>query len=53
MLPDLNINTLDDRIEELVEDGSIELSEYDYIIAATGDAILNRWINYYIHENNI
>lgn len=52
-LPDLKIKTVDEKIEDAIEDCSIDFDDYDYIIAATGNSIVNRWINYYVNINEI
>lgn len=52
-LQNLNIKTVDDKIEDAIVDCSIEFEDYDYIISATGNEILNRWLNKYIVTNKI
>lgn len=52
-LQNLNIKTVDNKIEDAIEDCSIEFEDYDYIISATGNEILNRWLNKYIVTNKI
>ena len=52
-LPNLNIKSVNKKIEDVVKHGSIKFEEYDYIISATGNHNINRWINEYINEKRI
>lgn len=48
-----SIVSLEAKIEDAVEDGSIVLEDYDLIISATGNHNINRWINRYVYVNKI
>lgn len=52
-IPNVNINSVEDSIEDAIYDRSISLSEYDLIISAVGNHNVNRWINEYVHTNKI
>jgi molybdopterin/thiamine biosynthesis adenylyltransferase len=52
-IPNVKINSIEDNIEDAIIDGNISISEYDLIISAVGNHNLNRWINEYVHNNNI
>lgn len=52
-IPDLQILSLADEIEDAVQEGSIDFSEYDLIISATGSHNVNRWINHYMFLNKL
>ncbi|MGK0467246.1 ThiF family adenylyltransferase [Clostridium sp.] len=52
-IPSVNICSYEDNIEDVIEDDSIALSEYDLIVSAVGNHNVNRWINEYVHKNNI
>lgn len=52
-IPDLQILSLADEIEDAVQDGSIDFGEYDLIISATGNHNVNRWINHYVFLNKL
>ena len=52
-LPDVEINSVHGMMEDLIEEGSIDLEDYDIFISATGNHNSNRWLNRYIHENKI
>lgn len=52
-IPNVNINSYEDNIEDIINDESITLTEYDLIISAVGNHNLNRWINEYMHINGI
>lgn len=47
--PMLNINSIDSKVEEAIEEGSIQLDSYDIIISATGNHNFNRWLNKKVH----
>ena len=51
--PMLNINSIDSKVEEAIEEGSIQLDSYDIIISATGNHNFNRWLNKKVHKENI
>ncbi len=52
-IPHLTLNSIDDNIRDLIEDGSIDLAEYDFIISATGNHNINRWINKTVYTQKI
>ena len=52
-IPHINIVGTQTTIEEALEDGSIDLNNYDLIISAIGNHNINRWLNEYIHKFNI
>jgi molybdopterin/thiamine biosynthesis adenylyltransferase len=52
-IPNVNITSHEDNIEDAILDGSIFISEYDLIISAVGNHNVNRWINEYVHKNKI
>lgn len=52
-IPYLRLQAIDDNIRNLIEEGSIDLSEYDFIILATGNHNINRWINKTVYFYNI
>ncbi|MFZ5969395.1 MAG: ThiF family adenylyltransferase [Bacillota bacterium] len=52
-IPNINISSREDNIEDVIHDGSISLSEYDLIISAVGNHNVNRWLNEFIHVNSI
>ena len=52
-LPGLQIKTVAEKIQDAIDDSGIDFNDYDYVIAATGNAILNMWINDYINTNKI
>lgn len=52
-IPNVNINSYEDNIEDAIYDESISLSEYDLIVSAVGNHNVNRWINEYVHINMI
>ncbi|KOY65397.1 ThiF family adenylyltransferase [Clostridium sporogenes] len=49
-IPDIDIRTVEEKIEDAIDDGSISLSEYDLIISAIGNHNVNRRINNYMHK---
>ena len=51
--PQVIIKTLDSNAEELIEDGSIELGDFDVIISATGNHNFNRWLNRHIYQEHV
>lgn len=51
--PPTNISACDDKLENLIEDGSIDVTQYDVIISATGNHNVNRWLNRLMHIQNI
>lgn len=51
--PQAVIKTLDSNAEELIEDGSIELGNFDVIVSATGNHNFNRWLNRQIYQEHI
>lgn len=52
-VPDVTIRSVEDTIQNVVIDGSIDLADYDIVVAATGNHNVNRWINKYIIDCNI
>ena len=52
-IPRMLIKSLAEKIEDVVEDGSIALDEYDIVIAATGNHNVNRWLNRFVYKNEI
>ncbi len=52
-IPQLNLKAVDNNIQDLIDDGSIELTDYDFIISATGNHNVNRWLNKVIHNKHI
>lgn len=52
-LPGLKIKTFAENIQDAIKDCGINFNDFDYIIAATGNTILNMWINDYIINNKI
>jgi molybdopterin/thiamine biosynthesis adenylyltransferase len=52
-IPNVNINSFEDTIEDIIYDENISLLEYDLIVSAVGNHNVNRWINEYVHKNNI
>ena len=52
-LPGLEIKTVAEKIQDAIDDCGIDFNDYDYVIAATGNAIVNMWINDYINTNKI
>lgn len=52
-LPGLEIKTVAEKIQDAIDDCGIDFNDYDYVIAATGNAIVNMWINDYINTNRI
>ncbi len=52
-IPQTEIKPLSECIQDLVEEGSVDLSDYDVIISTTGDHNVNRWLNKYVHEASI
>ena len=52
-IPNLNMKAVDEDIRELVEEGSVDLSEFDLIVSAIGDHNVNRWLNREIQNRTI
>lgn len=52
-LPHAKVISYSDSIRPLLEEGSLELSDFDLIISSTGDINLNRWLNKYIKTKKI
>lgn len=48
-----NCTSLEEKIEDIVEENSIDLSDYDIIISATGNHNTNRWLNRWIINHHI
>lgn len=52
-IPNVNIRSYAENIEDAIFDESISLLDYDLIISAVGNHNVNRWINEYVHTNKI
>ena len=52
-IPNLNLFSYVDTIENVVKNGEIDLAYFDLIISATGNHNVNRWINKYIKNEEI
>lgn len=52
-IPELNIKTIEERIEDAIEDCEIDFNDYDYIISAIGNHTVNLWINRFFIDNKI
>lgn len=52
-IPNLQLTSLTEEIEEAIQEGEVEFEKYDVIISATGNHNINRWINKYIYERKI
>ncbi|MGL5634041.1 MAG: ThiF family adenylyltransferase [Sarcina sp.] len=52
-IPFIRVNTLEDNIEELIENYKLDFEEFDLIISATGNHNVNKWINYYAYKEKI
>lgn len=52
-MANVNIKTIEEKVENAVIDCGLYFDEYDYIIAATGNHNVNRWINSKIVEDGI
>jgi len=52
-IPNLKLATLEDGIENAIQEGNIEFQHYDMIISAIGNHNANRWINEYMFRNKI
>lgn len=52
-IPNINIISYQDNIEDVIQDESISLNEYDLIVSAVGNHNLNRWINEYVYLNKV
>ena len=50
-IPGISVKSTEGKIEELVLEDSIVLNDYDLIVAATGNHIINRWMNNYLLDN--
>ena len=44
-VPNIRLKPIDGDIREMIEDGDIDLAEFDLIISATGNHNINRWID--------
>ncbi|SMP72643.1 ThiF family adenylyltransferase [Anoxynatronum buryatiense] len=51
--PYLKIFPYPNKIEELIEDGSLDLKDYDLIISAVGNHNVNRMLNRYVFRHSI
>lgn len=52
-IPFIRVNTIEDKIEDLIENYMLDFEEFDLIISATGNHNVNRWINQYAHNYDI
>lgn len=52
-IPNVNIITIPDKFQEVIEDGKLDLNQVDYIISATGSHTFNRWLNRYILKHQV
>lgn len=52
-LPGLIINTREDRADMQLEEGGIDISNFDVIFSTVGNHNFNRWLNNYILTNHI
>ena len=52
-LPNLNIKSVNEKIEDAIKSNNIKFEEYDFIISSTGNHNINRWINTYVKEKRI
>lgn len=52
-IPNLQLSSLAEEIEEAIQEGEVEFEKYDVIISATGNHNINRWINKFIYERKI
>lgn len=52
-IPDIHIEAIDKKIEDILLFNEIDLKEFDLIFSATGNHNVNRWLNKYINENRI
>ncbi len=44
-IPNLNVKSIADTIQNALEDCAIDFSQYSFIVSATGNHNVNRWIN--------
>lgn len=52
-MPHIKLKSLDEEIRAMVDEESINLSDFDIIISATGNHNINRWINKVVNEKRI
>lgn len=52
-IPNINIKSIQDTIEDSLIDENISLEDYDLILSAIGNHNCNRWLNEYIYINKI
>lgn len=52
-LPEINAKAIAEKIEDAIIDCDLDFNDYDYIVSATGNHTLNRWLNKYLLENKI
>lgn len=50
--PEMNVKVINKKIEKAVN-YDLNLNDFDYIISATGNHLVNQWLNNYIFNNNI
>ena len=52
-LPGVKIKPIGKSIQHAIDDKSVDLASYDYIVSASGNHNVNLWLNNYIKSNNI
>lgn len=52
-LPGVKIKPIGKSIQHAIDDKSVDLASYDYIVSAIGNHNVNLWLNNYIKSNNI
>lgn len=52
-LPEINAKAISEKIEDAIIDCDLDFKDFDYIVSATGNHTINRWINKYLLENKI
>ena len=52
-LPEVKVKAIPERIEDAIIDCDLDFNDFDYIVSATGNHTINRWLNKYILENKI
>lgn len=52
-LPEINVKAISEKIEDAIIDCDLDFKDFDYIVSATGNHTINRWLNKYLLENKI
>ena len=52
-LPGINVKEISEKIEDAINNHDLKIDDFDYIVSATGNHTINRWLNNYILENKI